>query len=131
VPREDDDFKARHRRRQKEDEADEQADAGAEVTGAGVPDTRKLEELIARAEPLIEQVNSLYMQYFAGTERKAPGERRLHLEQIMTSLLMMHKPTPAIRFRVGGIQSTYNQYRDRWDRMMRDVESGKLKRRGT
>lgn len=125
MAREDDDFRTRRLKRERQ-EAEEEGTGELVQTAA----TEKLEELIKRAEPMIEQVNSLYQQYINGTERQPPLDRRRQLEQVITSLTMMHKPTATLRFRISGVLHTFQQYRDRWDRTMRDIESGKVKRRG-
>lgn len=126
--REDDDFRARRRKRELEEaeETEEAQNDPAAPTAGSI----KLDELMTRAEPLIEQVNSLYSQFMNGTERAPPNERRRQLDQLMTTIMMMHKPTPTQRFRATGVMYTYQQYKDRWERMIRDLESGKIKRRG-
>ncbi len=89
----------------------------------------KIDELLARATPLIEQVNALYNQYIAGVESRPPLERRKHLDQVMQTLQSMAKPTATLQFRSSNLQSSYMTHKDRWDRMMKDLESGKLNRR--
>ena len=49
---------------------------------------------------------------------------------MMYTLTMMAKPTPAYRFRFQNLQATYNMYRQKWDKLLADVENGKVKRRG-
>ncbi|MGZ3709841.1 MAG: hypothetical protein ACXVBC_13050, partial [Bdellovibrionota bacterium] len=89
----------------------------------------KFEELVARAEPMIEQLNNLYNMWASGAEKIPPIERRKQLDQIMVTLTLMGKPTSATQFRFSALNSTYITFRDRWDRLIRDFESGKLKRR--
>lgn len=100
-----------------------------ELTGDG--SVAKLLELMQRAEPLIEQVHSLYNQYLAGIETRPPVERRKQLDQVMLTLQLMTKPTPAYQFRYATINASYHTHRDRWDRLMKDLESGKAKRGGS
>lgn len=128
APRDDDDF--RTRRRKREEDEKEVTQTNTNLTIEPSAGSEKLDELMTRAEPLVEQVNALYNQYVAGIERTPPVERRRQLEQLMTTIMMMHKPTATQRFRASGVLHTYQQYKDRWDRVMRDIESGKLKRRG-
>jgi len=89
----------------------------------------KLDELLQRAEPLIEQLNNLYAIYFAGVEKLPPNERRQQLEALMSQLSVMHKPNPTYRFRVDTLVTRFVTYKDRWDKLLKDLESGKLKRR--
>lgn len=89
---------------------------------------QKLDELLKRAEPLIMQVNASYNQYAAGVEIRPPTERVSQLEQMMNQLMLMAKPTPAYRFRFQHVQGTYNSYKKRWDKLLQDIDSGKIKR---
>ena len=121
----DEDFKSRRRQREKDEEA---AKPKADEIDAAAIEAR-LEDLIQRATPLVEQVNGLYARYLQGIEKFAPTERRTHLDQLMHTIYALPKPTPAVRFRAEAIFQTYRQYKDKWDRQMRDLESGKIKRR--
>ena len=125
----DEDWRERKRRRDEEDEAESGAvpQGREEISGAS---SEKVDELLLRADPIIDQVHGLYNQYLAGVESRPPIERRKQLDQLMASLLLMHKPTAGLQFRFQTVQSKYATYRDRWDRLMADLESGKLKRVG-
>ncbi len=92
-------------------------------------DSEKLIQQLQQIDPLIDQVNSLYNQYIAGIERLPPIERRKILEQMMDAATAMAKTTPSARFRFSGIQARYISHRDRWDKLMKDLEAGKIKRR--
>jgi hypothetical protein len=83
-----------------------------------------------RADPMIEQLNNLYAAYIAGADRIPPTERRKQLDQLITTIQMSAKPTRALAFRADGLVSKFNTYRDRWDKLMKDLESGKITRRG-
>lgn len=121
----DEDFKSRRRQREKEEEA---AKPKADEIDVAAIDAR-LEELLYRATPLVEQVNGLYARYLQGVEKFAPTERRTALDQLMHTIYALPKPTASIRFRAETLHQTYRQYKDKWDRQMRDLESGKIKRR--
>src|ERR1041385_9174302 len=88
----------------------------------------QLTELYDRAERLVEQVNALYTQYFAGIESKPPDQRRQQLEQLINALQLMVKPTEIYRFRFQSVYGTYIVYRNKWERGMKDLENGKIKR---
>jgi hypothetical protein len=88
----------------------------------------QLLEFFLRAEPMIEQVNNLYGQYLAGLEMRPPIERRKQLDQLMNSLQLMNKPTQAYQFRYSTLNASYQAFRDKWDRLCRDLESGKIHR---
>ncbi|MCM2323616.1 MAG: hypothetical protein NDJ90_10190 [Oligoflexia bacterium] len=88
----------------------------------------KMDELMNRVEPMILSVNSSFNMFAAGVEIRPPNERLAQLEQMMNTLMMMAKPTPAYRFRFQNIQGTYNTYKRKWDKLLQDIESGKIKR---
>lgn len=130
-------FDERRRQRELEDQqeaqdkaaqANRKATGGALQRGTGDPEIDKLIELLTRAEPMIEQVNNLYNQYLAGIEARPPLERRKQLEQVMTTLQLMNKPTPAYQFRYSSLNMSYSSHRDRWDRLAKDLEAGRIKR---
>jgi hypothetical protein len=134
-------FEERRKEREREDEEDQveapslAARRGSTVkrpdmdlSGFGGGSTEKLTELFERVEPLIEQCNNLYNMYITGVESRPPLERRKHLDQVMTTLQMMAKPTQAYQFRFSTLNASYNTHKDRWDRMCKDLENGKIKR---
>jgi hypothetical protein len=122
------------RRREREVEQDEEEKNERELRkGAGTSEgsrnrSSELDELIQRADAMIEQVSNLYNMFAVGVERLAPIERRKQLEQVMLSIQMMSKPTPSSLFKANSIQSRYQSQRERWDKLLRDIESGKVKR---
>jgi len=127
------------RLRRREDEADAAKEISKEIKkGTGTDKasikamanggSEKLDELIQRADPLINQLNNLYKMFAVGVESIPPNERRQHLDQLMAALQMINKPTPAALYKYNAINSKYMAHRDLWDKMMRDLESGKIKR---
>lgn len=81
--------------------------------------TEKINELIQQAEPMIEQLNHLYQQYFIGTEKKPPLELRKRLDQLMNTVQVMTKPTVTIQFKCNTLYAHYVSFRDRWDKIMK------------
>jgi hypothetical protein len=88
----------------------------------------RLGDLLERAQPLIESVNATYNQYFAGVETKPPIERRKLLDSTMLQLENMPKQTLNQQWRFNNLQATYITYRNRWDKMTKGIESGRIKR---
>lgn len=130
----DDDWR---RKRRREEEAEEEAIAEArrrlakgELSSVGGENANflPLDDLMHQAEGLIEQVNALYQQYTTGVEARPPRERRQLLERIIAQLSQAPKAVQMQKFRFSNIQSKYLLHRDRWDRLEKDVESGKIKR---
>lgn len=86
-------------------------------------------QLIERIETLLEQVGSLYNQYFAGAEKLPPIERRKQLDQSIAQLQSAQKAMTADRFRANGTVARWKAYSDRWDRQLKLLEQGKITRR--
>ena len=98
------------------------------ITSQGGSETDKVVELMTRAEPMIDQLDHLYMMFSSGAEKIPPNEKRKILDQTMATLQAMGKSTPSLSFRYNSLHSRYISYRDRWDKMLKDLEDGKLKR---
>ncbi len=123
----------REREREEEDAQGSLADKRRGLTPNAINENAsssegKILEFFERADPLMEQLNNLYSQYIAGVERMPPIERRKQLDQMMATLQLMAKPTQALQFRYNTVHAKYVSHRDRWDRLCRDLESGKIKR---
>jgi len=99
-------------------------------TPSGGDDNQKLVDLLDRIPPMIEQLNNLYNMFFSGAERLPPVERRSLLDAAVIQLTNLPKPTPALVFRATNLLQTYNTNRDRWDRKLRELETGTRKRGG-
>ncbi|MBN22150.1 MAG: hypothetical protein CL678_12795 [Bdellovibrionaceae bacterium] len=82
----------------------------------------KFMELLERAEPLLEKVNSLYLQYFGGIEKFPPRIQKEQLDQIMKTLTLMNKATPSMKFRFDNIQSQYLSYQRRWEKKLKEMQ---------
>lgn len=118
---------SRKRRREREDEQ-EREDAKKNNEVRIEEGTEKLDELIQRVDPLISQLNNLYNMFMSGAENVIPMERRKQLDQLMVSLQMMSKPTAGSLFKYAAILSKYTTHKERWDKMLKDLEDGKIKR---
>ncbi|MBI3534735.1 MAG: hypothetical protein HY072_04535, partial [Deltaproteobacteria bacterium] len=57
-----------------------------------------------------------------------PTEKRNLLESYINQLRLMSKPTSAIQFRCNTLEAYYLTHRDRWDKLMRDMEAGKIRK---
>jgi hypothetical protein len=88
--------------------------------------TQIVNNLLSDIEPMIEQVNTLYRMFAAGVERLPPTPKRSQLQRLVDQLMAAQKPTPTIRFRVGAVVGKYNTMKEKWDKLMKDIESGKV-----
>jgi hypothetical protein len=125
-----DDIKKRRdaKKKYEREDAEEAARKNVELSTNDQLTQEKLNELYDRAERMVEQVNGLYTQFFSGLEGHPPKVRREQLDQLMSALQIMPKPTEVYRFRYQSLNGTYIVYRNRWERNLKDLESGKLKR---
>ena len=135
MARENDPWK-RYREREEEREKEE-AQAKAKKAGINLDNEgpllteellKKVDEYFKRAPSLIDQVDSLYRQFITGLKDRPPLEERGRLEQLMATLFNMPKPTPAERFRFNNLQAAYSTHKQKWDKLLSDLESGKIKR---
>ena len=85
-----------------------------------------LVELIQKAESLMEQIQGLYNMYVAGMERTPPVTHRKHLEDIAFKIQNAAKTSAGLKFRAQQFHAKYQTYKDKWDRLMKDIESGKV-----
>lgn len=106
-------------------------DPSAEIGSATTTD-QILIELLSKCEGMMEQITNLYNMWVQGMERTPPVTQRKHLEDLILKIQAAPKPTTNLRFRVGQFHTKYGTYKDKWDRILKDVESGKLivKRKG-
>jgi hypothetical protein len=91
--------------------------------------SEQLEKTLESTRVLIEQINNLYNMFVAGIEERAPIEKRKLLDKTMEQIMAAPKPTSASLFRYQTLLGHYHTYKDRWDRLLRDLESGKVARR--
>ncbi|MDR3606287.1 MAG: hypothetical protein P4M08_02780 [Oligoflexia bacterium] len=124
---------AEERERELEKEREEREGAKRQKLGFfGQPvaeeTTGQFDDLLHEATVLIEQLNHLYNQFKTGLLMLPPTEKRSRLNHIMKMLTQAAKPTPATRFKFGSIQASYEAHCARWDKLLQDLESGKIKR---
>lgn len=107
-------------------------DPNAEI-GKATSTDQILIELLTKCEGMMEQITNLYNMWIQGLERTPPATQRKHLEDLILKVQAAPKQTTNIKFRVGQFQTRYSTYKDKWDRILKDVESGKVavKRRGS
>lgn len=126
---EDEEERQRTEKKQTTDPSSSGRSAAADLDPEGEPIViEKLDEHFRRAEVMIDQVNGMYLSFIRGVDTQSPLPRRAQLETLMATLSNFPKPTPLYRFKFYNLLSTYTQYRDRWDKLMKDLEDGKIKR---
>ncbi len=124
-----DDIWRRRREREDEEEAEKLEIESKKLGIKSTPETdQKLEGLTHQAEVLIEQVDRLYTLYFQGMEKLPPIQKRKILDDMMDQIDREAKPTAQQRFKAQSARTKYSTYKDRWDKKLKDLESGKLRR---
>ena len=132
-----DEDERRKRRREREDELDNAKESlkpsikQTTKPGGKQPEQSfdiSFEDLVAKANAQIDQVSALYNMFFAGAATLPPIENRAQLEATMKALQAAHKVTPAASFRFNTIVSRFTTYKDRWDKQLKSLEGGKIKR---
>lgn len=131
-----DDFWQRKRKeeeaeeREREAQAEELARKSKGKTGKAPSEGlhERFEDMIRRVPILIDQLTHLYQHFMTGVLFRPPIEERNRLDQLMTVLANMQKGTPSDRFRFNTIQASYQTHKQRWDKIVQDVESGKIQR---
>lgn len=90
-------------------------------------------ELLTKCEIMMEQITNLYGMWIQGMERTPPTVQRKHLEDLILKVNAAPKPSTNLKFRVSQFHTKYTTFKDKWDRILKDVESGKIvvKRRGS
>jgi hypothetical protein len=135
-----DDFWARKRRQEEEEAEEREKEKEREereakknkllgvTDGSGKVRADTIGNLAKEATLLIEQLNHLYNQFRAGVLALPPVEKRSRLNQTMNLLTLAPKATPAERFQFSSVHASYEANCSRWDKMMHDIESGKIKK---
>lgn len=94
--------------------------------GKGTTSDQVLIELIGKCEILLEQITNLYGMWIQGFERTPPITQRSHLEDLVLKIRSASQPSANLRFRVAEFQTKFSTYKDKWERILKDVESGKI-----
>ena len=85
---------------------------------------KKLYLFMRRTNPLIDQINQNYRAYVQGVEDFLPRVKRGQLDELMKVMTNLPKSTPQSRFRYVNLQQKFIAFRDKWDRLVKDLESG-------
>jgi hypothetical protein len=116
------------RKRREREDAIERDNEGQAAERKLEADADMLRLKFEEAEKLIDILQSKYNQFMLGLEHKPPLDMRSKLDRLIAELLRTPKPTQVLTFRWGTLQSSYASHKERWDRGVKAVESGKVKR---
>lgn len=90
------------------------------------PNENPVIRMIARADMMLEQVQHLFNMYVAGIEMTPPHTQRKQLQDLYQKVVTAPKNSTNILFRANQFVTKYNMYHDRWERLMKDIETGKV-----
>jgi len=128
----DDDYRKIRERREEEDrqEEAERASRGESSPKPGAQATAQaVDAILGQIDPIVDQISNLYQMYLSGIERLPPIEKRKLLDGHLAQLYSASKSGTASQFRIQAATTKIRTHIDRWDRLMRDLESGKIARR--
>jgi hypothetical protein len=88
-----------------------------------------------RFEQELEDIDSrmgrlrvLYDQYFMGIEKLEPMTKRIELYKIFQRSQILRQGTTVLRFRYRSLQQRFTSYCSYWDRIVRLIEEGRIRR---
>lgn len=91
-------------------------------------DSQEFETRLKDLELSIDRLRSLYEQYFRGLEKVPPNVLQKKVERNMRELRRIRLRNTAHRFRLQTQVQKYTTYLTYWQRIMRLLEGGQLKR---
>lgn len=104
----------------------------AKISDGDTPE-KVMIELLTKCEAMMEQISNLYNMWLQGLEKMPPTTHRRHLDDLILKIQAAPKNTANLKFRVTQFLTRYSTFKDKWERISKDVEAGKLvvKRRGS
>jgi hypothetical protein len=87
-----------------------------------------MEKELTELEGRINRLRVLYDQYFMGIERMEPTYLRTEVEKIFRRSDTLRRGSTSLKFRFRSMQQRYTSYRSYWDRIVRMIEDGKIRR---
>jgi len=91
----------------------------------------KREQLAQRLAKIDNDLKALiitYEKFFSGIEKREPYKERDELAKLVRSLVGVHITQADIKFRLQSLTAKFNTYAQQWDRQLKLLEEGKLRR---
>ena len=91
----------------------------------------KREQLAQRLEKIDQDLKALiilYEKFFSGLDKREPYKEREAVAKLVRSLVGVHITQADIKFRLQNLTAKFNTYSQQWDRQMKLLEEGKLRR---
>ena len=90
----------------------------------------QLEQRLGQIDRDLKALIMSYEKFFSGIEKREPYKERNALATLVRSLVGIHIPGSQsdIKFRLQRLTAKFNTYSAQWDRQLRLLEEGKLRR---
>ena len=91
-------------------------------------DQKQYKIALKKLEIQLDRLRSLYDQYFRGIEKMPPNTLKKDVEHRIRALSKIRMKNTAMRFKLQVQIQKYTTHLAMWQRMLRDLEEGKIKR---
>jgi len=88
----------------------------------------QLEQRLSKIDQDLKALIITYEKFFAGIEKREPFKERDALTKLVRSLVGVHITQADIKFRLQSMTAKFNTYTQQWDRQLKLLEEGKLRR---
>lgn len=88
------------------------------------------ERELTQLETQLEEVRTLYEQYFQGIEKREPMAARDRLRTALMRSTLHRSIKTVVKFRFGVLQQRFSTLNSYWERTCRQIEEGTFKREG-
>ncbi len=86
------------------------------------------EQELEDQEHRVNRIRVLYDQYFMGIEKLEPFALRSLIEKTFLRSTIPQRGTTAMKFRFRSLQQKFSSYSSYWDRLVRLIEEGRIRR---
>jgi len=87
-----------------------------------------MEEEIVALDKKLNRIRVLYDQYFMGVERLPPEMMRNELDKTFMRSKIPRSRSTALKFRFRSVRQKYTSLKSYWDRIVRLIEEGRIRR---
>jgi len=88
----------------------------------------KFEEELTELDGRISRLRVLYDQYFTGVEKMEPMHLRREIDKIFKRSNLPQRGTTVLKFRYRSLLQRFTSYCSYWDRIVRLIEEGRIRR---
>jgi len=88
----------------------------------------QLDQKLAQIDRDLKALIITYEKFFSGLEKREPYKERDELTKLVRSLIGVHITQADIKFRLQSMTAKFNTYAQQWDRQLKLLEEGKLRR---